>query len=421
MDRSRTKVLIVGGGFGGLQAAKRLAKYPFIDICLIDRKNHHLFQPLLYQVAVAGLSPGDIAVPIRAQFSNRENVQVYWAEATSVTLDQNKLFTGAGNFEYDYLVLACGSRHSYFGNSDWEKNAPGLKSLEQAVEIRRRILSAFEAAESELNSKRQQELLNFVVIGGGPTGVELAGAIADISKSVLIKDFRRIDFSKVRILLVEAGNRILSSFSEASSQRAFSDLTRLGVDVRLNSPVTEVHAKGVKAAQEEIAAETIIWAAGVKASSLEINPQIKRDSAGRIFVGPDLTIAHFSNAFVIGDMALVKNSDGTIVPGVAPAAIQEGQYVAEAILKKINSKSLCPFRYVDKGQMATIGKDKAIFQGKRISFFGRPAWLAWLVVHILFLIGFKNRIFVLMQWAWSYVFSKRGARLITENDWKLKR
>lgn len=419
--RPPQSVVIIGGGFGGLNAAKALANKKDLHIILIDQKNHHLFQPLLYQVATAGLNAADIAVPIRAQFSFDPNIEVHWGEVQSVDLERRVLrLREQADMSYDYLILACGAQHSYFAHPEWEEFAPGLKTLEQATEIRRRILSAFENAENETDPEAQKKFLNFVVVGGGPTGVELAGAIADISRTVLVNDFKRIDPSQAKIILVEAGPRVLASFDERLSRRTLQDLHELGVEVRTSSRVENINAEGVQIGSDFIAARSVFWAAGVQAAKLQLAPPVSTDRAGRISVGEDLSLPGYPEVFVIGDMALVSMGEGKSVPGLAPAAIQEGRHAAAMILRSQKSQGRRAFRYVDKGQMATIGKNRAILQFGSLRMTGYLAWLAWLFVHIFYLVGFKNRLAVMLQWAWSYMFSKRGARLITEKQWKLK-
>ena len=414
-------VVIIGGGFGGLNAAKALARQNCVHVILIDQKNHHLFQPLLYQVATAGLNAADIAVPIRAQFSFDANIEVHWGEAKGVNFQTRKIqLADQAEISYDYLILACGAQHSYFGHPEWEEFAPGLKTLEQATEIRRRILSAFENAENELDPERQKDFLNFVVVGGGPTGVELAGAIADISRTVLVHDFKRIDPSQAKITLVEAGSRVLAAFDEKLSARTLRDLHDLGVQVRTSSRVEKINADGVQIGSEFVAAKSVFWAAGVQAAKLQLTPAFQTDRAGRIPVEKDLSLAGFPEVFVIGDMAQLSMSDGKPVPGLAPAAMQEGKHAGLMILNSISGRSRIAFRYLDKGQMATIGKNRAVLQYGNLRMTGYLAWLAWLFVHIFYLVGFKNRLAVMLQWAWSYIFSKRGARLITEKQWKLK-
>lgn len=418
LESGQKHAVVIGAGFGGLQAAKVLARDPKLFVTVIDRKNHHLFQPLLYQVATAGLNPADIAVPIRAQFEQTKNVQVHLAEAERIDLLGRWVEAGAFRIPYDYLVVATGAQHSYFGRSDWEDFAPGLKTLEQATEIRRRILLAFERAENELDPERQRALLNFVVVGGGPTGVELAGAIADISRNVLRRDFRRIDPSKARIVLVEAGPRVLAAFPESLGLRAARDLTKLGVEVRTGSRVQQIDSEGVELGGMRIVAATVIWAAGVKASALASHLGVELDGAGRIRVGQDLSMPGFPEAFAVGDLAHFDLGSGVGVPGLAPVAIQMGRTAALNIRASIQDKPRAPFRYRDKGLMATIGKHKAVAKSGRLELTGYLAWLAWLFVHILYLVGFKNRVAVFLEWAWSYAFSKRGSRLITSPSWK---
>ncbi len=414
-------VVVIGAGFAGLTTAKKLANQSDVYVILLDERNHHLFQPLLYQVATAGLSPGDIAVPIRAQFPKTTNIEVHKVEVTEVDLEQKIIHVRNGEIEFDYVVLACGARHSYFGNPEWEEFAPGLKTLEQATEIRRRILSAFERAESEQDANRQRSLLTFVVIGGGPTGVELAGAISDISRTVLVNDFRRIDPSQSKIVLLEAGPRLLPSFSEDLSRRTLMDLHELGVEVRTSARVTHIDKYGVQIGPEFIPSRTKIWAAGVQAAKMGFKPEVKLDRAGRIFVTKDLSLLGYPFAFAAGDMAAFELSPNKFVPGVAPAAIQQGQHVAKVIVESIYKRARPPFLYKDQGQMATIGKNRAVASSGSLKMTGYVAWLAWLFVHLFYLIGFKNRFAVMAQWAWNYLFSKRGARIITEKGWKLKK
>ncbi|MDE3155200.1 MAG: NAD(P)/FAD-dependent oxidoreductase [Acidobacteriota bacterium] len=415
------EIVIVGGGFGGLTAAKTLAADRTVHVTVVDRRNHHLFQPLLYQVATAGLNPADIAVPIRSQFSGHPNVAVHLGEVTRVDLRERQVTVRDERRDvalaYDYLILACGARHSYFGRGDWEEYAPGLKTLEQAVEIRRRILSAFEAAENEFDPEVQRALLTFVVVGGGPTGVELAGAIADISRTVLVRDFRRIDPASARVVLVEAGPRILAAFPEGLAQHATADLRQLGVEVHAGTPVDRVDADGVSFGGERLAARSVFWAAGVQAEGVARTLGVDLDRAGRVKVAPDLSIPGHPEAFVIGDLAHAEQ-DGEVLPGLAPVAIQAGRAAARNILASIHGRPRTPFRYFDKGMMATIGKHKAITALGRARLTGYLAWIAWLFVHILYLIGFRNRVAVLAEWSWSYLFSRRGARLITGREWR---
>jgi NADH dehydrogenase len=413
-------VVIIGGGFAGLNAAKSLARKDSVHVVLIDQRNHHLFQPLLYQVATAGLNPSDIAVPIRAQFSKIENVEIHMGRVDTVNLEKKYIVTEGTELSYDYLIVATGAQHSYFGNPEWEEFAPGLKTVEQATEIRRRILSAFEAAENEMDPEKQKSLLNFVVVGAGPTGVELAGAIADIARTVLVKDFNHVNPANARVLLVEAGPKILASFSEKLSQHALQDLKDIGVEVRVSSRVEKIDENGVIIAGEFIPSRSVFWAAGVQASRMKFAPDVAKDRAGRVIVQGDFSIENFPDTFVIGDMASFEISHNKFLPGLAPAAMQAGKFVGNVVLQSIEGKARSSFKYLDKGQMATIGKRKAIAQYNSLRMTGVIAWLAWLFVHVLYLIGFKNRVAVMAEWTWSYIFSKRGARLITSRDWKLK-
>jgi NADH dehydrogenase len=414
------EVVILGAGFAGLNAARTLAHHNDVHVTLIDQKNHHLFQPLLYQVATAGLNPADIAVPIRAQVSEAENVSVHLGRVDTVDLAGKCIRLAEGvDLGFDFLILACGAQHSYFGKPEWEPFAPGLKTVEQAIEIRRRILSAFEYAENEIDAERQQALLTFVVVGGGATGVELAGAIADISRTVLVKDFRRINPASARVILLEAGPRLLTAFPEKLAAHALRDLTRMGVEVRTSSLVEGVDADGVTVAGQKIAARTVLWAAGVQAERISRTLGVELDRSGRVKVGPDLSIPGHPDVFVAGDLAHFEMANGQLLPGLAPAAIQTGKAAARNVLATLHGKPRKPFHYRDKGQMATIGKRKAIAQTGRLQLTGFVAWLAWLFIHILYLVGFKNRLFVFLQWVWSYLFSKRGSRLITSDDWTL--
>jgi len=412
-------VIIVGGGFAGLNAAKRLASCEAVQVTLIDRRNHHLFQPLLYQVAMAGLSPADIAAPIRSILSRCDNIRVINSEVTRVDADNQTLQTTTDDLSYDYLLLACGAMHSYFGHEEWEEYAPGLKTIEQATEIRRRVLSAFEKAEVAESADERRKLLTFVVVGGGPTGVELAGAIGEMSRFTLAKDFRNIDAKLARIILVEAGSRILPMFAESLSARATRDLESLGVQVWTNSSVTNIDENGVDVSSETIRAATVLWAAGVKASSLGTESGFDCDRAGRIKVDKDLSIPGHSNVFVAGDQcAFIDATTERQLPGVAPAAAQQGRFIADMILADQKDKPRSEFCYRDKGQMATIGRSRAITEVGKFRFTGLFAWLVWLVVHIYFLTGFRNRIFVVLSWAWSFMTFRRGARLIINKRWR---
>ena len=414
----RKKVVIVGGGFGGLNAAKRLAKKKAdLDIVLLDRHNYHLFQPLLYQVATAGLNPGEIAVPLRTVFSKYRNVQVLLCEVKKVDLGAKQLQTDCGEIPYDYLILACGAKHSYFGNDDWEIHAPGLKTLEQATEIRRRVLLSFELAERESDPSKEKKLLTFVIVGGGPTGVELAGALGEITRFTLNHDFRHIDPRKARIILIEAGSRILTQFDPTLSARAARDLENLGVTIWTDSRVTGISADGVTLGSEQVNASTVIWAAGVRPSSLNAGLGVELDRAGRVIVGPDLSIPGYPETFVIGDQACV-HENGRTLPGLAPVAMQEGRAAADAILADHFGRARKSFQLVDKGQMATIGRSRAVAETSGLKFGGIWAWLTWLLVHIYYLVGFKNRVLVLIQWFWAYLTFRRGAQLIVNKEWR---
>ena len=409
------RVVIVGGGFAGLNAAKVLGGQQDVDVLIIDRRNHHLFQPLLYQVAMAGLSPAEIAAPIRSLVASYRNVRVLCEEVTAVDLDGRRVITDGGEQAYDYLVLACGTRHSYFGHPEWEQYAPGLKTIEQATEIRRRVLTAFEEAEKETDPARRKALLTFVVVGGGPTGVELAGAVGEMSRFTLARDFRNIDPKLTRVILVEAGPRILPMFSEQQASRAARDLESLGVQVWTSSAVTNITADAVEVGSERVAAATTLWAAGVEAAKLRTPMPVETDRQGRIVVGTDLSLAGHPEVFVAGDLAHVRDQT---LPGVAPVALQQGRFIGHAIAREIAGKARGEFRYFDKGQMATIGRSRAIVEIGRLRFAGFFAWIVWLVVHIYYLVGFKNRIFVVIQWAWAYLTFRRGARLIVGKEWR---
>ena len=409
------RVVIVGGGFGGLYAARELRRAP-VEVTVVDRRNHHVFQPLLYQVAMAALSPGDIASPIRWILRRQKNVDVILAEATGFDLAANRLILKDGVLDYDYLIVASGATHAYFGHDDWRRTAPGLKTLEDALEIRRRVLIAFERAERETDPARRAAELTFVFIGGGPTGVEMAGALAEIARHSLARDFRHFDPGSARIVLIEGGPAILSAFPQDLQQAAMKDLQRLGVTVRTNSIVTSVSPGVVSIGSESIRAETVLWAAGVAASPLGAALGAPLDRAGRVKVLPDLTIPGTPNVFVIGDLATLAGDDGRPLPGVAQVAIQMGKHAVHNILRAIEHQPLRPFHYHDLGNMATIGRASAIADFGRFRLSGLLAWLAWLFVHILNLIGFRNRLVVLVQWAWAYFTYQRGIRLIAGGD-----
>ena len=412
------KVLIIGGGFAGLNAAKKLGGCIDFEVTLIDRRNHHLFQPLLYQVAMAGLSPADIASPIRSLLSKYSNISVLQGSAKKVLGGEKKVICDIGTFEYDYLILACGARHSYFGHEAWEAHAPGLKTLNQATEIRRRVLSAFEKAESSTNDTDIKKAMTFVIVGGGPTGVELAGAIGEMSRFTLKKDFRNIDASQTRIILIEAGERILAIFDEDQSVRAQRDLEKLGVQVWPSSIVTNIDAEGVQVGDETIMADTVLWAAGVEASPLGKTLDSELDRQGRVTVEADLSLKQYPDIFVAGDQAHCKGKGDRPLPGMAPVATQQGVYIAKVLKARERDLESKPFKYVDKGKMATIGRSRAIVHTGKLKFNGFFAWLVWLFIHIFYLSGFQNRLFVFLKWSWSYLSFSRGARLIVGKRWR---
>ena len=421
MNDARTepapRVVIVGGGFGGLSAAKALAKAPF-DVTLIDRNNHHLFQPLLYQVATAALSPADIAWPIRHVLRGQKNAHVMLAKVTGVDLTRKEVVTDDRRMPYDYLVIATGARHAYFGHDAWAEFAPGLKTIDDATSVRRRILLAFEHAENESDAAERARLLTFVVIGGGATGVEMAGAIAELAKRALAADFRSIDPRSARIILVEAASRVLTPFDEKLSDTARRALEQLGVEVRLGAAVTDCNADGVRLGSDFIPTRTVIWAAGVMASPAGQWLGAETDRAGRVKVRADLSVPGHPDVFVIGDTAEVADASGALLPGVAPVAKQQGQYIARALIARREGRTVEAFRYRDYGALATIGRSRAVMQLGRFRISGFFAWVLWSIVHIYFLIGFRNRFVVALNWAWNYITFQRGSRLITGLDAK---
>ena len=402
------RVVIIGGGFGGLYAAKALRDAP-VRITLVDRRNYHVFQPLLYQVATAALNPADIAYPIRSVLRRQKNATVILGEATSIDLDRKIVHLADGDLAYDFLIIATGATHSYFGHPEWEQAAPGLKTIEDALEIRRRVLLAFEAAERETDAEAQKAWLTFVIVGAGPTGVELAGALSEIARHTMTRDFRRIDPSSARVILLEGKDRVLPVYPPSLSKKAEAQLRGLGVEVMTSAVVTRVNDREVAIGDSNvIPTRTVLWSAGVQASPLARKLGAPLDRAGRVLVESDLTIPGHRDAFVIGDLAAV---DG--VPGVAPAAIQEGTHTAENIIRAVEGQPMRAFHYHDKGSLATIGRAAGVADLGRIKLGGFFAWFAWLAIHIFFLIGFRNRILVMLQWAWAYVTYQRGARLIT--------
>jgi len=416
-SKARLKVVIVGAGFAGLTAARRIARLP-VQVTVIDRKNHHTFQPLLYQVATAGLSPGEIAAPIRWILRGHRNVEVLLEEVVDFKLEEKKLITREQVLDYDFLVIASGATHAYFGHPEWEPLAPGLKTIEDALEIRRRVLLAFELAERQNanNDVQSGSPLQFVVIGGGPTGVELAGTLAEIAHHALNHEFRKIDPKQTRILLLEGGPRVLGPYSEELSSKAEDQLRRLGVEVRTSSIVTRIEPGAVWVGDKTIPASVVLWAAGVAASPLGRKLGVPVDRAGRVLVEPDLSIPGHPEVLVIGDLASLSDENGKMLPGVAPVAIQQGDWVAETIARDLEHQPRRNFVYHDKGSLATIGRAAAVAQFPKFELSGYFAWLAWLFVHIFFLIGFRNRLLVMIQWAWSYLTYERGARLITGSD-----
>ena len=420
---NKPRVVIIGGGFGGLYAAQCL-KHTLVEVTLIDRRNFHLFQPLLYQVATGWLSPANIAATLRATLKRHRNIRVFLAEATGIDAGSRRVLLNTGSIDYDTLIVATGSRHHYFGNDHWETLAPSLKTVEDATEIRRRIFSAFEAAERTAASEQLQALLTFVIIGGGPTGVELAGALGEIANDTLKNDFRHIDPTKTRILLMEAGERILPTYPPKLSHRAEISLQKLGVTVQTHTFVTDIQPLGVTVKHsdtvETIPCRTVIWAAGVQASALGKSVAqatgAKLDRSGRITVEPDLSVPGYPEIFVIGDLANYSHQTGNPLPGIAPVAIQQGRYVAKLIRGRLAGKPAPPFRYRDRGNMAIIGRASAVADLGKLKFSGFLAWLVWLFVHLINLVEFENKVLVLVQWGWYYFSRNRAARLITGDD-----
>lgn len=405
-----------------MQAAKRLGKSKNVDVTMIDRRNHHVFQPLLYQVAMAGLDPSDIASPIRSMLSRYRNVRTLLGEVTGIDLSENAVLSDVGRLPFDYLIVASGAMHSYFGNDAWEEHAPGLKSLPQATEIRRRVLMAFEQAERTNDVQEQQDWMTFVIVGGGPTGVELAGAIAEMARNTLKRDFRTINAGDARVIVVQGGDRILKQFDEDLSTYGKKALESIGVEVHLGDRVTNITEDGVQIGERFLKTRTVIWAAGVQASPLGVALGVPTDHSGRVIVGADLSIPGHPNVFVAGDLASAKQESGEPLPGLAPVAMQQGRYLGDLIRRESERQTPPtrePFRYHDKGQMATIGRRRAVAQHRRFKLTGWIAWHAWLFIHILYLNGFRNRIFVFLSWAWSYLTFARGARLIVPKTWRI--
>jgi NADH dehydrogenase len=409
---TRPHVVIIGAGFGGLSAAKALAGQPF-DVTLIDQHNYHLFQPLLYQVATAGLSPADIASPIRGILARAQNINVMLGKVSGIDTARREVMAEGRRIPFDTLILATGAQHAYFGHNEWAASAPGLKTIDDATYIRRRILLAFEKAETETDPAERARLLNFVIVGGGATGVEMAGAIAELANRALAKDFRAIDPRSARVILVEAAARLLTPFDPSLSEVAKRSLEQLGVEVRLGAAVTALDAAGVSIGADRIEARTVVWAAGVMASPAGVWLEAETDRAGRVKVLPDLSVAGHPDIFVIGDTAAAVAKDGTPLPGVAPVAKQQGHYVAKLLMARAAGRTVPPFRYRDFGALATIGRKRAIVQMGTVKLKGFLAWLLWSVAHIYFLIGFRNRFVVALNWLWNYVTFQRGTRLIT--------
>lgn len=409
----KKKVIILGAGFGGLTVAKNLGDTEF-DVTLIDKTNHHLFQPLLYQVATAALSPSDIAVPIRSLLSGYKNIKVIMDEVVSIDKINRSVMLKNSNsiLQFDYLVVAVGARHSYFGKNDWEVIAPGLKTLTDALVIREKIIEALELAEKENNNELMKKYLTFVIVGGGPTGVELAGAIAEIAKETMIKDYKNFKPEDTKVILIEAADRILPSFDKKLSEHAKEDLAQMGVEVRLNTKVENINEEGVFTNNGFIPSKTIIWAAGNQASPLLKSLDAELDRAGRVIVNKDCSLPNHPEIFVIGDAAHFEDENGNVLPGVAQVAIQQGKFVSEIIKNEIPFDKRPKFKYIDRGTMATIGKAKAVAEIKGFKLTGLLAWLAWSFVHVFFLIGFRNRFRVMIEWIWYYITRKHGTRLI---------
>ena len=408
----RPHIVIIGGGFAGLYAARGL-KNVDAEVTVVDRHNYHLFQPLLYQVATAALNPSDIAAPIRGILRKQKNANVILGDAIGVDMKRKLVQLTDGELAYDFLVIATGATHSYFGHDEWERSAPGLKTIDDALEIRRRVLLAFEAAERETDPDKQAAWLTFVIIGAGPTGAELAGALSEIARQTMVRDFRRIKSENARVILIEGKDRVLPAYPPDLSEKARRQLVELGVEVITGAVVTDVNEREVRTGDRVVATRTVLWGAGVQASPLARSLGVPLDRAGHVLVERDLTVPGHKDVFVIGDLAAVKQADGTFVPGVAPAAIQEGQHTALNLERAVAGQPLRAFRYKDKGSLATIGRAAAVADFGKLRLSGFLAWFAWLAIHIFFLIGFRNRFLVITQWAWAYLTYQRGARLIT--------
>jgi NADH dehydrogenase len=409
-------VVIVGGGFAGLYAARSLAHAP-VRVTLIDRRNHHLFQPLLYQLATAGLQPSDIAAPIRKILRDQKNLTVLMGKVREIDPTTRAVRLSDRSMSYDHLLVATGAKSDYFGHNEWERHAPGLKSIEDALEIQSRVLLAYEAAERETDAERRREWLTFVVVGAGPTGVELAGALGEIAHRTLARDFRNFDPRETRVVLLDGSPTILGTFRPELCQKATQQLNTLGVEVRTGARVVDIDEHGVQLEDDRIPARTVLWAAGVRGSRLGASLGVPLSRRGQVIVQPDLSIPGHPEVFVAGDLAALEQEDGTLVPGVAPAAIQMGKHVAHNILRRAEGRATEPFRYVDKGSLATIGRARGVAQFGKWSFSGIVAWWLWLVVHIFFLIGFRNRVVVMMEWTWAYWTYSRSNRVILGRSW----
>ncbi|HEY9777402.1 MAG TPA: NAD(P)/FAD-dependent oxidoreductase [Planktothrix sp.] len=414
MEKSRPRVVIIGGGFGGIKAAQGLAKAP-VDITIIDRHNYHLFQPLLYQVAMAGLSPSEISYPIRAILRHQANATVLLDEVQSIDTEHRSIKLLDSVLEYDYLIVATGSQTSYFGHDAWKTHAVGLKDIDDATALRSRILLAFEAAEREPDKSKRHRLLTFVIIGGGPTGVELAGSLAELSRSVLAADFRNIDPTSAHIILLDGGARILSAYEEKSSEKAKAQLEKMGVEVRNGARVTDITAEGVQLGEELLPSACVIWCGGVSGVGLTKSLGVQLDKGGRVPVSTDLSLDGHKEVFVIGDAAVFLHQDGKPLPGLAPVAVQQGEFAAEMIRADLKRQPRGKFVYSHRGTLATIGRKSAVAEFSKLKLYGFTAWLAWLFIHVMFLIGFRNKAIVMFNWAWSYFTFQRGARLITGN------
>lgn len=418
IEQKTIKVAIIGAGFGGISVARVLAGEKGVEVTIIDRRNHHLFQPLLYQVAMAGLNPSEISIPIRRLFRRSDNVNVVLAEVEKIDVDEKRVCYDSRWESFDHIVIACGAKHFYFGNDQWESFAPGLKNIEQATEIRRRILTAFEMAEKEKDPERQKAYLSFCVVGAGPTGVELAGAISEMTKNTLMDDFKLADLRQTKVYLLEAGPRVLAAFPDDLSSRAEADLVELGVTVLKNTMASDLSEDGLRAGDTWLDCKTIIWAAGVKPARLADATKAEKDKAGRFVVQGDLTLHSNPRVFAIGDVASFLGKSRTPLPGIAPVAIQQGQFVGQQILRDARGQQREQFRYWDKGIMATVGRSRAVVSSGKLKLTGFLAWLAWVFIHVVYLMRFRNKVFVFLQWVWGYFSFGHGARLIVNKSWR---